>query len=104
MYLLRAARKRIGSSPYCVPRVWSISSASPRNPPTTITTRRFRRSWILYGSQDKKKKSTQRRPDGVGVGAGPGEDEETRIVIFQHKRASRPGQNTLCVRLRVDGG
>src|SRR5882757_8492868 len=54
-----AARKRIGSSPFCVRRVWSISSASLRNPPTTITTRRFRRSWTRCGSQDRK--SNQQR-------------------------------------------
>src|SRR6266567_1269183 len=59
MFHRSVARKRIGSSPFCVRRVWSISSASLRNPPTTITTRRFRRSWTRCGSQDRK--SNQQR-------------------------------------------
>src|SRR6266851_2827016 len=56
MFLRPAARKRIGSYPFCVQRVWSISSASLRNPPTT---RRFPRSWTRCGSQDRKR--NQRR-------------------------------------------
>src|SRR2546429_6347582 len=59
MFHRPVARKRIGSSPFCVRRVWSISSVSLRNPPTTITTRRFRRSWTRCGSQDRK--SNQQR-------------------------------------------
>src|SRR5437667_10496292 len=59
MFHRPAARKRIGSSLFCVLKVWSISSALLRNPPTTITTRRFRRSWRRCGSQDRK--SNQRR-------------------------------------------
>src|SRR6266480_1248321 len=59
MFHRPAARKRIGSSLFCALRVWSISSALLRNPPTTITTRRFRRSWTRCGSQDRK--SNQRR-------------------------------------------
>src|SRR6266481_1960686 len=53
MFHLRAARKRIGLSPFCVRRVWSISSASHRNPPTIITTRHFPRSSTRCGSRDK---------------------------------------------------
>src|SRR6266404_5121586 len=56
MFHLRAARKRIGLSPFCVRRVWSISSASHRNPPTIITTRRFPRSSTRCGSRDREKK------------------------------------------------
>src|SRR5256885_9475056 len=61
MLLPPVARKRIGLSPFCVRRAWSISSASLRNLPTTITTRRFPRSSTRCGSRDRRK--NQRRED-----------------------------------------
>src|ERR1700694_22486 len=61
MFRRPAARKRIGWLPFCVRRVWSISSASLRNPPTTITTRRFPRSWTRCGSQDRRKINEEKR-------------------------------------------
>src|SRR6266849_1196022 len=68
MFPRPVARRRIGSSPFCVRRVWSISSASLRNPLTTITTRRFPRFWIRCASQNKKGKSAQRLSNPVEVG------------------------------------
>src|SRR5260370_6970967 len=67
MFLRSVARKRIGSSPFCARRVWSISSASLRNPPTTITTRRFRRSSTRCGLQNRRKinEETQRVQRGT---------------------------------------
>src|SRR5437879_2530086 len=53
MFRRREARKRIGLSPFCVRRVWSISSALLHNPPTIITTRHFPRSSTRCGSRDK---------------------------------------------------
>src|SRR6266480_6941922 len=87
MFHRSVARKRIGSSPFCVRRVWSISSASLRNPPMTITARRFRRSWTRCGSQDRK--SNQQRD---------AEDAEKRRKkrtrnLEMRKRASRPGRD-----------
>src|SRR6266576_881279 len=63
MFHRPAARKRIGSSLFCVLRVWSISSALLRNPPTTITSRRFLRSWTRCGSQERKSNQSRDAED-----------------------------------------
>src|SRR5260370_3186508 len=55
MFLQPVARRRIGSSPFCVRKGWFISCASRRSPPTIITTRRFRQSSIRCGLENRKK-------------------------------------------------
>src|SRR5260370_2365900 len=97
MFHLRAARKRIGLSPFCVRRVWSISSASHRNPPTIITTRRFPRSSTRCGSRDREKKQR-----------GDAEDAEKRSNARKesenrHRGSGRPlSPATVAVGTRVN--
>src|SRR6266446_360728 len=83
MFLLLAARRRIGSSASCVRRVWFISCASLRNPPTTIMTRRFRRFLIRCGSQDKKFKAgyKRRREETKGLYKNKGRPDLTRDAL-----------------------
>src|SRR5713226_6626117 len=85
MFLPPVARRRIGWSPFCVREDWSISCVSHRNPHTTITTRRFRRSSIRYASQNSKEK--QQRDAGIAV--GPEKRRNQRNNSQQRKRASR---------------
>src|SRR3989440_335665 len=89
MFHRSVARKRIGSSPFCVRRVWSISSASLRNPPMTITTRRFRRSWTRCGSQDRKSNQQRDAEDAEK------RRKKTHKKFRNEKRASRPGRDAL---------
>src|ERR1700682_2944672 len=83
MFHRQAARKRIGSSPFFVKRVWSISSASLRNPPTTITTRHFPRSSTRCGSQNRKKNQRKDTEDA--------EDAEKKRTKISKGRKGRSG-------------
>src|SRR6266550_4084978 len=66
MFLLPAARRRIGSSAFYVRRVWFISFASLRSPLTTITIKRFPRFSIRCGSRDRKVQGQIQRAPGRG--------------------------------------
>src|SRR6266700_3319752 len=82
MFLQPVAKRWIGSLLCCVRKDWCISCVSRRNPRTTITTRRFRRSSIRCASPNSGK--NKRRVAGIAVAAGDRE-ENARTILNNRK-------------------